>query len=229
MILYGVLRGWLLGFPRWVYPYLVYGIVFALFISTSSTPGLVLFGIPLFGRELWGWRAFVPLGIVAGLALIMSRPPWVHLMQLRKTIWQDWTRLSFGLYGLLMLATLVSMDEVERSFRFPPILLAVALVILGALGYMRLGKIWQRMGVMLVCAVVSIVVMLAAADYFWQTHAVNFTTGESRVLDVAVDVERLFSRSITGAGLALLILLVPLPLGLLHWLWQRFPPRYGEN
>ena len=96
------------------------------------------------------------------------------------------------------MATLVTMDEVERSFRFPPTLLAVLLVILGAWGYMRLGKSWQRMAALLACAGVSIVAMLASADYFWQTHAMNFSTGESRVLDVAVNFERLSSRALNG-------------------------------
>jgi len=224
VMLYSLLRGWLLGFPRWVYPYLVYAVVFSFFLANASTPGLTIFGVPLFGRELWGWRAYVPLGIVALLALIFSRPPWANLVRLAKRVWNDWTQLSFGLYGLMMMATLVSMDEVERSFRFPPTLLAVLLVILGAYGYMRLGKSWQRMAALLACAGVSIVVMLASADYFWQTHAMNFSTGESRVLDVAVNFERLFNRALNGVGIAVLILLVPLPLGLLYWLWGRFAP-----
>jgi hypothetical protein len=224
VILYGLLRGWLLGFPRWVYPYLVYAIVFTYFLTNVATPGLEIFGVPLFGRELWGWRGFVPLGIVAVLALIISRPPWGNLVRLGVRIWNDWTLLSFGLYGLMILATLFTMDEVERSFRFPPTLLVVILVILGALGYMRLGKSWQRIGVLLVCAGLSIALMLAAADYFWQTHSMNFSTGESQVLDVTLDVRRLFNLSITGAVIALLVLLVPLPLGLLRWLWQRFRP-----
>lgn len=225
VILYGLLRGWLLGFPAWVYPYLIYAILYALILSNASTPGLVIAGIPLFGSKLWGWRAFVPLGFVTLLALILSRPPWVDLVRLGKGIWNDWTRLSFGLYGLLPLAIMVSMDEVERSFRFPPTLLAVVLMIIGALGYMRLGKTWQRLAALLVCAALSVGMMMAAGDYFWQTHIMNFSTGESRVLDVAVDYGRLTSRTASGVGLALLILLVPLPLGLLHRLWRRFAPR----
>ena len=224
VILYGLFRGWLLGFPRWVYPYLVCGIVFAYFFSTSATPGLAIFGVPLFGRDLWGWRAFVPLGIVAVLALVCSRPPWGNLVHFVKGIWNDWTRLSFGLYGLMMTATMVLMDEVERSFRFPPTLLAVVLVILGALGYMRLGKTWQRMAALLVCAGVSLVILLAAMDYFWRTHFMNFATGEVRVLDVAVDPWSLISQAARITGPALLILLLPLPVGVLHWLWQRFRP-----
>ena len=225
VILYGLLRGWLLGFPSWVYPYLIYAILYALFLSNASTPGLAIFGIPLFGSELWGWRAFVPLGIVALLALIFSRPPWVNLVRLGKGIWNDWTRLSFGLYGLMLIATMITMDEVERSFRFPPTLLAVVLVIIGALGYMRLGKPWQRLAALLVCAALGIGILLAAGDYFWQTHAMNFSTGESRMLDVAVDYGRLTGRTAAGVGLTLLVLLVPLPLGLLRWLWQRLASR----
>ena len=228
VILYGLLKGWLMGFPRWVYPYLVYAILYALFLSNASTPGLAIFGTPLFGSDLWGWRAFVPLGIVILLALIYSRPPWNNLVRLGKGVWNDWNRLSFGLYVLMPLATIVSMDEVERSFRFPPTLLAVGLAIIGALGYMRLGKPWQRLAALMVCAGLGVGIMLAAGDYFWQTHIMNFSTGESRVLDVAVDYGRLISRAAAGVGLSLLILLVPLPLGLLRWLWQRFSPLPGK-
>ncbi len=75
VVLAGLFWGWLKGFPRWVFSYLAYGIVFALYLANASTPGLVIFNIPMWGRELWGWRACVPMAMVALSALLLSRPP----------------------------------------------------------------------------------------------------------------------------------------------------------
>ena len=59
VILIGVGIGWAKGFPRWVYPYIVYGVLSAFALSHASTPGRRIFGYETFGRETWGWRAWV--------------------------------------------------------------------------------------------------------------------------------------------------------------------------
>ena len=88
-VLIGLLWGWLKGFPRWVFPYLAYGIFFALYLSRASTPGFAMFDIPIWERELWDWRAFVPLGIIVAVALLLSRPPWGPILKMVRDIWDD--------------------------------------------------------------------------------------------------------------------------------------------
>jgi hypothetical protein len=54
----GICIGWIKGFPRWSYPYVGHVIVFSLYMVNVATPGF------LFGRELWGWRAWIPLMVM---------------------------------------------------------------------------------------------------------------------------------------------------------------------
>ncbi|MEW6400761.1 MAG: hypothetical protein AB1649_03115 [Chloroflexota bacterium] len=82
MLLAGLYVGAVTGFPRWVFPYLVYAFGFALYISNASTPGLVVFGVAMWGRELWGWRALVPVGFVMLLVPLLNRRPRRFLVSL---------------------------------------------------------------------------------------------------------------------------------------------------
>jgi hypothetical protein len=209
-----LLKGWLAGFPRWVYAYLGYAILFPLFVSYSATPWLTVFGIPIWGSEPWGWRAFVPLGLVVLLGLIFSRPPWGNLVRLVRNAWEDWTLVAFFLFGLLPFAGFISLEEVDPSFAFWPQLAGVLLILLGAFLYLRLANPGLRYLVLLACAFLAVLIMSGGAGYFWHTHYVNFTTGESYMLADSVDWSPVLLGAFTQAGWAALFLLIPLPLAL---------------
>jgi len=65
------------------------------------------------------------------------------LRQLVMGIWHDWTRLSFGLYGVMPMAVWIVFDEVSWN---PAPYLFVSTVALGAgaLAYVRSAKTSQR-------------------------------------------------------------------------------------
>jgi hypothetical protein len=207
-----LLNGWLAGFPRWVYPYLGYAFIFPLYLSFVSTPGLALFGIPLWGTAAWGWRAFVPLGLIMLLGLSFSRPPWSNLVQLVRQAWEDWTLVAFSLFGLLPLVVFISLDEVEHTFSFWPKLVATLLVILGAFLYMRLARWELRYLVLLACAFTAVAVMSGGTSYYWNTHDVNTTTGAVWARTAApVNWPGVLITAVTEAGFVVGFLLVPLP------------------
>jgi hypothetical protein len=53
-ILAGVLVGWVKAFPRWSYPYIGYGVIYALYLSGVSTPAVQILGYTFPPNQLWG-------------------------------------------------------------------------------------------------------------------------------------------------------------------------------
>jgi hypothetical protein len=132
---------WVKGFPRWCYPYWALGLAFSALLVGAATPGLRIFGHTFGRNELWGWRAWIPLLVVAAVVLLLSRSVR-PLRQLVTGVWHDWTRLSFGFYGLLPLALMIVFDEVHGEEPYVAVLGVILAV--GALAYMRSARTWQR-------------------------------------------------------------------------------------
>jgi hypothetical protein len=132
---------WIAGWPRWAFPYLGLQLALSLMLTGAATPGLRIFGHTFTSSELWGWRAWIPQMIGIGIGLIITRS-FKPARMFFKTIGQDWTRLSFLLYGLLPVALLITFDEV-RSEEWIMILLGLFLTG-GALGYLRASQPAQR-------------------------------------------------------------------------------------
>jgi hypothetical protein len=139
MVVLGV--SWVKGFPRWCYPYWALGLAFSGQLVSAATPGLRIFGHTFGHDELWGWRAWIPVLVVAAVALLLSRSVR-PLRQLVMGVWHDWTRLSFGFYGLLPLVLMIVFDEVHGEGPYMAVLSVV--LAMGALAYMRSIKTWQR-------------------------------------------------------------------------------------
>jgi hypothetical protein len=139
--------GWVKGFPRWAFPYWGLGLLLSLYMQEAATPGLVLFGYTFGPRELWGWRAWVPvlLAICGGLVWTRSLKP---LRELASGVWNDWTRLSFALYGWLPQVLPIFLDEIRGV---QPFLIAFDLVLaVGALAYMRSTDTTRRVASLLI-------------------------------------------------------------------------------
>jgi hypothetical protein len=228
VILAGLLAGWLAGFPRWAYPYLVYSIFFSLYLSNASTPGLAIFNVQLWGREVWGWRAWVPLALVCLAAVCLSRPPWGNLMRLFKGVWEDWTLLVFGLYGLLPFAVILVMDEVDHAYTFPLALLAMLVLLTGAWLYMRLPR--RGVGALCLAGMGFLAMLLAASggELYWKTHDVNLTTGERHLLAGPLPLSESLTSGLWVAITVALLLLQPVIIGVAHGVWDYYKQRRSE-
>jgi hypothetical protein len=209
VILIGLLFGALAGFPRWSFPYLIYSVVFALYISNASTPGLVVFNIEMWGRELWGWRAWVPLGVVIILVPILNRHPWKLLKSLWNGVANNWSHLTFGLYGLLPLFILIGLDEMDNAYSFPAAVGGVVFILIGAIFYLRLKSRFWRTFSLFAFAFLSILAIMATSNLYWNTYSVNFTTGERRLLEGPVPYGSILAEAIKNAFIATLFLLLP--------------------
>ena len=129
-----MVAGWVKGFPRWVFPYWGFILLITLYMRTFT--GTV------FGYQVRGnWLAWMP---VVGVAMIGSL--WVRSLRpvsmLLKSVWRDWTTLSFVFYGALPLLVMAAYDEVHND----GLILSVIMVILGAgvAIYMRTENKWYR-------------------------------------------------------------------------------------
>jgi hypothetical protein len=218
IVLIGLLWGWLKGFPRWIYPYLAYGIFFALYLSHASTPGFAIFNIPMWDRELWGWRAFVPLGIIVAVALLLSKPPWSPILKMVEDIWNDWTLVAYGLYGLLPLIIPILQDETGRSYRFPATAIAVIIMLFGAALYLGMAKSRLRTALMLAGVFSSILTASVGSSLYWGTHQVGLPTNDRQPINGPIPWGSIVISSIYGSVTCILVLLlIPGLVGIAHW------------
>jgi hypothetical protein len=198
--------GWVKGFPRWCYPYWALGLAFSSLLVGAATPGLRIFGHTFEHDELWGWRAWIPVLVVAVVALLLSRSVR-PLRQLITGIWHDWTRLSFGFYGLLPLVLMIAFDEVHGEGPYMAVLSVI--LAMGALAYMRSAKTWQRALALLLgmtltwtAATVYLAIYWHGRQEFWMRQPIN---GYSMVRPMLI-----------ALGVLVALLLVPALLGFLR-------------
>jgi hypothetical protein len=126
--------GWVMGFPRWVFSYLGVTLAFTLLFSMSAMPGLRLFGYTFRSNEMMGWRAWVPVFAWLAASLIITRfvrPP----ARFWQVVREDWSRISFGIYGLYPVALMIAFDEVRGEEQF--VALLGLLLALGGYAYLR--------------------------------------------------------------------------------------------
>ena len=171
-VLGALLAGWLSGFPRWTYPYLGLVVFVDLMLANATTPGLWLFGYDR-GRELWGWLAWVPLLAVAATAVIvlLITRPIERQFRLLTNIWQDWTLLSFALFGMFILGTLVAGDEIHSPWERPIAAAGGLLLALGAAAYMRAGTIKWRFLALFCGFTLAFNLVVGFSTYQWQTQS----------------------------------------------------------
>jgi hypothetical protein len=136
-ILIGFSIGMIKKFPRWSYPYTLYVIVMLTFLATY-----------LFNRTPWdiNHEGFILLLIVALFILITWKIP--AFRPFYANIRQDWTLLSYALYGCTLILLSTNDHDVVPDLNLfvmlPPII-----GIVGALAHLRLGSSIQRFAVLL--------------------------------------------------------------------------------
>ena len=179
----------------------------SLYMTRVSTPGFRLLGYEMFGRHVWGNRAFVPLAIALLVAILVARSlkPFVKLVT---NAWGDWTEVTYTMFGLAPMLLAFAFDEMHLSPYFMAFLTLVMLatVIL----YLRVTLGWQRAIILFVGAGIIIGMATVVPIVYWQENGW-----------VNVKMQVLFGMMI------LLVFFSPLLLGLLHYLGSMLRP--GED
>jgi len=162
----GVAIGWVRNFPRWSYPYAGLAVLTSMYMANASSPGLSLFGIPVFGRELWGWRALVPLLLASGTSLLVTRT-FRPLYALIDRAARDLTLVTYGMFGGLPLWVFISFDEMDRRYSLSW-MVVLALLIAGAvLAYLRSRSPQQRVVSLTAGILLSFAITTAVPTLYW--------------------------------------------------------------
>jgi hypothetical protein len=136
LLLVALLVGWVKGFPRWCFPY--WGFVFLVALYFQGFRGTV------FGKSFSGnWLVWLPVLGVALIGTLWTRDLRV-IYRLFRSLWLDWTRISFVIYGLLPLVLIAIYDEVHDTISQPALIGLMLLLALGALLYMRSANLRSR-------------------------------------------------------------------------------------
>jgi hypothetical protein len=165
-ILLGLLAGWIRGFPAWSYLHVGYSLLFALWLSAVSSPGLRLLGHTFGRNEDWGWRAWLGLAVIALLALLLTRS-LRPLARLFAGAWREPTRLSLVVYGTLPLAIWLLFDEVHDPYSSSLRIVISFLLAAGAVAYMRSETTGQRILSLFAGLTVSWIVTTTGLAAYW--------------------------------------------------------------
>ena len=142
---------WVRGFPAWSY---------VLVVPMAGVTLLGIFMTVISGEML---NLVVPAGVIFTLSVAvwlsgLARP----LRQLVHGVWQDWTLLAFGMYGLLGVVTSLVFDDANYNDQTPYYALAIVAGAAGGLLFLRSPRPWMRMSSLL--GGVTFVVMAGALD-----------------------------------------------------------------
>lgn len=133
--------GWVKGFPRWSLGYLGLALIYSWWLHGLATFGFELFGYPI---DRWQWRGWIALLAVALVATLITRS-LAPLVDLAKSIWNDWSRLSFILYAALGWLTLgVINDGDPAALLALQVFCAALFIVLGVIPFLYLHFPWQR-------------------------------------------------------------------------------------
>jgi hypothetical protein len=151
ILLMGLGVGWVRGFPRWAYGYISLAYVAMSWWMDLAAPHMRTLGVALSNdwSERLGWRALIPFGVMAVMALAWTRS-LRPLGQFVVGLWEDWTRVSLVLYGFFVWLMLVAGSD---SFHHPllnvSMLVSTGIFALGAGAYARVGGTWRGVAVFL--------------------------------------------------------------------------------
>ena len=155
--------GWVLGFPRWSYPYTGALLVNSLYMMSTSTPLLRRLG---YLNQGWGWRAWIPFLIAFLVGLLLTRslqPARTFFANIRR----DWTLATFAMFAWMPLLIAMVFDEIDRSYKITLILLLTAIMIITALLYMRAGWQASRARILTVGILTTLFVSMVASTIYW--------------------------------------------------------------
>jgi hypothetical protein len=185
------------NFPRWTYPYVGSALLYTYFVAANLivTPHITLFRINLGGEAPWGWRAWLPLILAIGIAVIITRS-LRPLKRFLTNIWTDWTLLSYAMFGWAPLLFMASFDEVASGYALTFMPLVVAIIIVTALLYLASRCLSQRAWFLFAGAFFSLAITLAVNEVYWSGVAAFSLPRIGLILAVFLTV--LFSPALIG-------------------------------
>lgn len=217
LTLVGLGLGWVRGFPRWSYPHVSLALTLPLYFAGMPTYDLkFLFERARYG-ELLGWRAWIPAIAVLAVALLLTRslrPLW----NLASGIWHDWTRLSFGLYGLLPFLFWAFGDETSSLAKLVIAAASTVFLTAGALTFMLARDTRERTLCLLGGLAIGMMVTVLTTSIYWDGRVEPWMRAPPERWYVAT------ARGALAIGLFMALLVSPAVLGLARNYTKPFHP-----
>lgn len=116
------------GLPRWAYPFGGLLVGYQIFGSYQSSMWLFLFIMVL---------AFGALAIAEVITNPQRSLLPLPLRRVGQSLWVDWTRLSFGMFGAMPLVILLAFDDAHLNGRTPYLALSALMMVVCASIYCR--------------------------------------------------------------------------------------------
>jgi hypothetical protein len=159
---------WTRNFPRWTYAYAGSALLYTYFMAANiiATPQTSLLNIPPEVNQTWGWRAWVPLLLALGVGLAITR----SLRPLRRffaNAWQDWTALSYAMFGCIPLLLFASFDETPSSLKLTCLPMTTGILTVAAVLYLASCRSSRRAGALLGGAYLSLGLTLIVTEIYW--------------------------------------------------------------
>jgi hypothetical protein len=146
ILLLGLSIGWVRGFPRWSFGYA--SLVLILTLEWAGKRGLDLWPLRVkYDGSTIGWSAWLPFLATVVVVLLLTRS-LRPLRQLVVGIWNDWTRLSLALFGLVTWMSLWY-EGMHHPYLNVFILATTLVLSVGAGAYARIKGSWQRVAMLL--------------------------------------------------------------------------------
>ena len=208
LVLIVLFAGWVKDFPRWVFPYWGFALVITLYMYGFTG---TISGHPFRGD----WRVWIPIGGVALLGTLWTRSlrP-IHM--LFKSVWKDWTLLSFIFYGALPVLFVFAYDEVQNEGLMRTLVILVPGI--GTVFYMRAENAWHRFASLVGGFTIGWLVVMIHLGIYWNGRQLFWMTKPGSW------IETLNWTSQMGAAL-MLILVAPVLVAFIHWVTKsRRPP-----
>jgi hypothetical protein len=161
----GLVVGWVKGFPRWSYGY----------VLCLPLWSWVLGGIKVSDQVYLERWSLIPLGVAVVIALVHSRS-FRPLLRLVAGVWEDWTQLSFVLYSLATFMLWASFDEVRNEHELPFAIVMNLILIAGALVYIRVPGRWRRALALADGLGLAWIVMIIGTATYWHGRTVGLGT-----------------------------------------------------
>jgi hypothetical protein len=165
LVLAGLVFAWKRNVPRWSYPYLGWLGVVILFGGIRN-PAAV---------DPSPWLVWQPL-FLALLVAVLVHPSIKPIQQSWWNWRKDWSLISFALLSMVEFFVWASYDEMPGPRLFWMISSAVILI-LGALGYLRLRTVSGRILALFGSTALSILLATFVGAFYWDGVVVSYRAG----------------------------------------------------
>jgi len=156
----GYCIGWIQSFPKWSYPYVGQFLLFSLYLM--GQPALSF----MEGKSLLGWRAWIPFAVITIILLLIP-----HTRHSGKSFFtnirNDWTLLTFCMFGFMPLIVAVIFDEMGRLYSLYFMIILTLLMVGTVIAYMQSSTRKVQVSVLAIGVFLTVAIAVFGPSWYW--------------------------------------------------------------